>query len=63
MLTCFLSRRAHWRGLSRRCGELSFPEIAGGFLVNGSKDEVENFRVPADCVAFDALLDVLWENH
>jgi hypothetical protein len=40
-------------------GERLLPDGAGGIVVEVGEENVEDFRVPADRVAFDALLDIL----
>lgn len=40
-------------------GERLLPDGAGDIVVEVGEENVEDFRVPAHWVAFDALLDIL----
>lgn len=40
-------------------GQSLLPDLARGLLVEFGKEQIEHFRVPADGVAFDTMLDVL----
>ena len=45
--------------LLRLLSQLFLPDVIGSTLVQVGKEEIEHLRVPAYCMAFDALLDVL----
>lgn len=45
--------------LPRLLSQLLLPDVIGNTLVQVGKEDIEHLRVPAYCMAFDALLDVL----